>query len=393
MVILFKGTDKAKNYAPQALSLCAGLAATKYLKKTLVLQLTTKYPVEKYLIGKRVGEQSIDDNKYIFEDTGMDSLTRRAGVKTFTNSHFANAVVPAVSSENLFDILKVSKKVEADVEREIIQEPESVGAIIRSAERIYDNIFILCDGKSDKVVEAVLPYVNKTVTCISQGKKEGITAPGAASNYYLVTNYDYKSQFSARHMQKVYGAKKMYIMPYNVDFKDYYTNENMIQFILSNTEPEKSDYSYHLITEMSKLTRVLIGDEDDEDDEFRFNSKTFSRLAQEPKVLSGGNAKIEVTEKKFLRPSKTLVHVNVNEEFEEEPESDTLETLTPKQIKQLKAEKRKEEKRLKKEEAKRVKEEKKAEKAKIKEQKKLDKETEAETSTPMFGKALARKEA
>ena len=162
MVILFKGTDKAKNYAPQALSLCAGLAATKYLKKTLVLQLTTKYPVEKYLIGKRVGEQSIDDNKYFFEDTGMDSLTRRAGVKSFTNSHFANAVVPAVSSDNLFDILKVSKKVEADVEREVIQEPESVGAIIRSAERIYDNIFILCDGKADKVVKAVLPYVNKT---------------------------------------------------------------------------------------------------------------------------------------------------------------------------------------------------------------------------------------
>ena len=24
-------------------------------------------------------------------------------------------------------------------------------------------------------------------------------------------------------MQKLYGAKKMYIMPYNVDFKDYYT--------------------------------------------------------------------------------------------------------------------------------------------------------------------------
>ena len=277
MVILFKGTDKAKNYAPQALSLCAGLAATKYLKKTLVLQLTTKYPVEKYLIGKRVGEQSIDDNKYFFEDTGMDSLTRRAGVKSFTNSHFANAVVPAVSSDNLFDILKVSKKVEADVEREVIQEPESVGAIIRSAERIYDNIFILCDGKADKVVEAVLPYVNKTVTCIPQGKKEEITAPGAANNYFLITNYDYKSQFSARHMQKVYGAKKMYIMPYNVDFKDYYTNENMIQFILSNTEPEKSDYSYHLITEMSKLTKVLIGDEEDDDDTFRFNSKTFSR--------------------------------------------------------------------------------------------------------------------
>ena len=389
MVILFKGTDKAKNYAPQALSLCAGLAATKYLKKTLVLQLTTKYPVEKYLIGKRVGEQSIDDNKYFFEDTGMDSLTRRAGVKSFTNSHFANAVVPAVSSDN-FDILKVSKKVEADVEREVIHEPESVGAIIRSAERIYDNIFILCDGKADKVVKAVLPYVNKTVTCIPQGKKQEITAPGAASNYFLITNYDYKSQFSARHMQKLYGAKKMYIMPYNVDFKDYYTNENMIQFILSNTEPEKSDYSYHLITEMSKLTKVLIGDEEDDDDTFRFNSKTFSRVVQEPKKLSGGNAKIEVTEKKFLRPSKTLVHVSVNEEFEEEPESQTLD---PKQLKKLKAEKKKEEKRLKKEEAKKIREEKKAEKVRLKEQKKSGKDTKEETEAPMFERGLARKEA
>ena len=390
MVILFKGTDKAKNYAPQALSLCAGLAATKYLKKTLVLQLTTKYPVEKYLIGKRVGEQSIDDNKYFFVVTVMDSLTRRAGVKSFTNSHFAHAVVPAVSSDNLFDILKVSKKVEADVEREVIQEPESVGAIIRSAERIYDNIFILCDGKADKVVEAVLPYVNKTVTCIPQGKKEEITAPGAANNYFLITNYDYKSQFSARHMQKLYGAKKMYIMPYNVDFKDYYTNENMIQFILSNTEPEKSDYSYHLITEMSKLTKVLIGDEEDDDDTFRFNSKTFSRVVQEPKKLSGGNVKIEVTEKKFLRPSKTLVHVSVNEEFEEEPESQTLD---PKQLKKLKAEKKKEEKRLKKEEAKKIREEKKAEKARLKEQKKSGKDTKEETEAPMFERGLARKEA
>lgn len=390
MVILFKGTDKSKNYAPQAISLCAGLSATKYLKKTLILQLTTKYPVENYLIGKRVGEQSIDDNKYIFEDTGMDSLTRRAGVKTFTESHFANAVVPVVSSENLFDILKVSKKVEADVEREIVQDPECIGSIIRSAEKIYDNIFVLCDGKAGKVVEAVLPYVDKTVTCISQGKVEEISAPSTESSFLLVTNYDYKSQFSAHHMQKVYGAKKVYTMPYNVDFKDYYTNENMIQFILSNTDPEKSDYSYHLIEDMNKLTRVLINDEAEEEDEFKFDSKTFKRLIQQPKSLSGGNAKIEVTEKKFLRPSKTLVHVNVNKEFVEEPEE---EILDKKQLKKLRAQKKKEERRLKKEEAKRIKEEKKAEKARIKEQKKPGKEREDKTASPVFGSAPARKEA
>ncbi len=391
MVILFKGTDISKNYAPQALALCAGLAATKYLKKTLILQLTTKYPVEEFVIGKRVSEQTIDDRKYIFEDTGMDSLTRRAGVKTFTASHFANAVIPAVSSENLLDILKVSKKVESDVAREIIQEPESVGAIIKSATKIYDNIFVLCDGKQKSVVEAVLPYVDKTVTCISQGKKEEITAPFASGSYLLVTNYDYKSQYSVHHMQKLYGSKKVYIMPYNVDFKDYYTNENMIQYILSNTEPEKSDYSYHLITEMSKLTRALINDEETEEDEFRFSFKTFDRFISEPVLLSGRNAKIEVTDKKFLRPSKTYVHVNTKEEFTEEKES--LKALDKKKAKKEKSERRKEERRLKKEEAKKAKEARKSQKAKNKGSEKTDKGTKADTSHPVFGKNLARKEA
>jgi hypothetical protein len=389
MVIIFKGTDKSKNYSPQALLLCAGLSATKYLKKTLVLQLTTKYPVEKYLIGKRVSEQSIDDKKYIFEDTGMDSLTRRAGVKTFTNSHFANAVMPAVSSENLFDILKVSKKVDADVQREIVQEPESVGAIIKSAKKIYDNIFVLCDGKAPKVVEAVLPFVDKTVTCISQGKKEEITAPSSEKNVLLVTNYDYKSQYSAHHMAKLYGVKKVYIMPYNVDFKDYYTNENMIQYILSNTEPEKSDYSYHLITEMDKLVKVLTSEEEMDEEEFKFTGKNITRFVSETTPLSGANAKIEVTEKKFFRPSKTLVHVNTKEEFKEDPKDDEIETLDPKKLRKIKAEKKKEEKRLKKEEAKKAREAKKAEKAKLKAEK--SKETKAER--PSFGSGLARKEA
>jgi ATPase subunit of ABC transporter with duplicated ATPase domains len=143
---------------------------------------------------------------------------------------------------------------------------------------------------------------------------------------------------------------------------------------------------------MSKLTRVLIGDEEEDDDEFKFNSKSFIRLIQEPKTLTGGNAKIEVTEKKFLRPSKTLVHVSVDEEFAPEAEDETVE-LDPKQLKKLKAEKKKEEKRLKKEEAKKIREEKKAEKARLKEQKKSGKNTKEETEAPMFERGLARKEA
>lgn len=315
MVILFKGTDKSKNYAPQALALCAGLSATKFLKKTLILQITTKYPIEGYVIGKKIGDQAIQDTMNLFEDTGMDSLTRRAGVTAFNADHFANAVTPVVSSENLFDILEVSKKVEADVEREIIQDPTVIGTIIKSAKRIYDNIFILANGKSVKVIESILPYVDKTVTCVRQGLKEDVSAPAADKEYFLVTDYDYKSTYSERHMTKIYGNKKTFIMPYNVEFKDYYTDKNMLQYILHNTEPEKSDYSYHLISNMTKLTQVLIEDEYYENDDYRFTYRTFERSIQDPIELYGSNAYIETTKKSFLKPSKKLVHVSTTDDI------------------------------------------------------------------------------
>lgn len=336
MVIIFKGTDKSKNYAPQALALCAGLSATKYLKKTLIIQLTTKYPVEKYLIGRKIDDQSIDIGLNLFEDSGMDSLTRRAGVTTFNADHFANAVKPVVSSENLFDILEVSRKVESDVEREIIQDPTVIGAIIKSAKRIYDNIFILANGKSVQVIDAVLPYVDKTVTCVRQGIKEEVSAPSTDANFYLVTDYDYKSTYSPKQMMRIYGVKKIFIMPYNVEFKDYYTDKNMLQFILHNTEPEKSDYSYHIINEMSKLVHALIEDEELIEDAYKFTYRTFERIVNEPISLTGDNAYIE-REKRFLRKEKKLAHVSMDEEFASTQLDDEFEEVDPEYVPDKKA--------------------------------------------------------
>lgn len=310
MVILFKGTDKSQNLAPQALALCAGLSSTKYLKKTLVMQLTTKYPIENYLIGKKIHDQNIVQQQYTFEDTGMDSLTRRAGITSFNKSHFANAVIPAVSSENLLDILEISKKNENDVEREIINNPTTIGTIIKSAKKIYDNIFVLVDGKSAELIEKIIPYIDKSVTCVMQGKKEETTAPSSEDNYYLVTDYDYKSVYSASQMVTIYESKKLFTMPYNVDFKDAYTDENMLQYILHNINPEKSDYSYHLITEMSQMVYILTENEDVEKDEYKFTRRTFQRSIAKPIRLEEENVDVEITEKKFLKKSKTLVHVS-----------------------------------------------------------------------------------
>lgn len=319
MVILFKGTDKSKNLAPQAVALCAGLSATKYYKKTLIMQLTTKYPIENYMLGKKIKEQDLMQQQYIFEDTGLDSLTRRAGVTSFSKNHFANAVISSVNSENLLDILEVSKKTENDIEREIINNPTEIGTIIKSAKKIYDNIFVIANGKAPELVKTILSYIDKTVTCVGQGKKEEITAPSSEDSYYLVTNYDYKSMYSINQMMNLYDSKKLFTMPYNVEFKDAYTDDNLLQYILHNISPEKSDYSYHLIEQINKLVRTLVDDEDVENDEYRFTYRRVQRYIPEQISLTEKNVDIEITEKKFLKKSKTRVHVSEEHIEKKEP--------------------------------------------------------------------------
>ncbi len=324
MVILFKGTDKSKNFSPQAIALCAGLSATKFYKKTLVIQLTSKYPVEDYLIGKKKIDQNIDNRAYLFEDSGIDSLVRRVGVASFRQEHFANAVTSVVNSENLLDILDVSKKTEEDFVRELEASPTIVGAIIKAATKIYDNIFVLANGKNPELIKGVIPYMNKTVTCIPQSVKEGISAEATEEHCYLITNFDYKSAYGIRQMSKFYGSNKMFTMPYNVDFKDYYTNNNMLQYILHNISPNQEDYSYHLISEMTKLTEYLLELEEKEDNSLEFSIRTLKRVYDEEYEYYGDNVEISTQPGGLFKRPVTDVHINNNRRKKKETPLDNI---------------------------------------------------------------------
>lgn len=315
MVILFKGTKKSKNLSPQALALAAGLSATKFLKKTLIIQVTTKYPVEELVMGKRIANEAIKDAMHLFEDTGMDSLTRRVGVTSFTKDHFSNAIIPSVKSENLLDILSVSKKSEADIKREIINNPAIIGSVIKFADNIYDNIFVLANGKDEDVISAISPFVDKTVSCVSQGLKEEIIA--SKDDYFLVTDFDYRSTFSSYYMKKLYG-KRTFFMPYNVEFKEAYLDKNMIQYILHNHTLEKSDYSYHLIDEMTKLTKALILEDEAEEEDLRFTIKTVERFTSKPNMVSGKDVEISLTEKKAFKKPKKMISLKDTPSFKKE---------------------------------------------------------------------------
>lgn len=313
MVILFKGTDVSDNYAPEALAMCAGLSATKFLKKTLVIQLTSKRPVQQLLIGKRLKDQRINGQMYLFEDTGLDSLTRRAEITSLNVTHFDNACIPCLSSENLFDILEESKKIDSDVIREFTENPNLFSIIIKAAKNIYDNIFVLVDANATEMIDALLPFIDKTVTCIPQGNKEEITAKSTEKHCFLVTDFDYKSTYSVRTMIKTYFAKKMYIMSYNVELKDSSRNQDMINFVLHNSNPDKSNYNYRVISDLTKFVEQLLEYEEKEEKEYLCDYNRFTRRFNTAVILDGSRCEIEETPKKLFNKSKKNVHMTDNE--------------------------------------------------------------------------------
>lgn len=259
MVTLFKGTKVSKNNAPQAMALCAGIAAVIDFNKTLIVQLTTKCPVEEYILGKRQKENEINDNRRHFVDNGIDNLMRHAGLTQMTDRHFRNAVLPAVDSDNLFDILPISQKPEAEAVENFIEEFDKLSCVIADAKKIYANIFILADDKDHELIKKVLPLIDNVVTCIGQGAVEEreIDLDGK-EEFLLVNEYDYKSTYSDKSIAKAYGVKKVYVMAYNVEFKDAYTDRDLIRYIIHNgSDADKSNASFRIMKDMIAFTRIV----------------------------------------------------------------------------------------------------------------------------------------
>ena len=267
MVIVFRGTQRGKNNAPQALAICAGISATVYKQKTLVVQLTPTCPIEEYLIGKQLSAIEITAERYSFEDSGIDSLFRRKNISKFEKNHFDNAIVPLVTAERLFDVMKVSKKPSADFERDIEMNEDLVKKIILNAKSFYENIFVYVSGKSELQTKLAGTFADKTVCCLQQGKVEKILEKEQVTNY-LLTNFNDQSVFSKKVIAKNYGinANKLHVMPYNVVFHDYYTAGNALQFILHNNKCNPDDFNYSLMNSMNNFFDILFERKEEEEE-------------------------------------------------------------------------------------------------------------------------------
>jgi len=229
MIVTFRGTIKSKNNAPAYLSASAVSSANNFSMKTVVLQFMNAYPVEQLLTGQKRETQGV------FMATGMDELFRRAITQGLDKDKFKLALTPMFEQEGMLDIAAVHTN--EDLYNTIIKNQQAIAVIIDIAQEIYDNVFILLDGKDKEQIEmldnALKNKNHMTIICIPQGNEQSIICDADENITYVVSEYDRRSSFSVSYFKKIY--KKVIPIPYNVSFKDACMKERALTYCMNNS--------------------------------------------------------------------------------------------------------------------------------------------------------------
>lgn len=314
MIITFYGTERSKNNAPQILAACAFETAFKMARKTLVLQFYSKYPIEDILIGKNQVSERVDVIEN--DETGVETLLRKSQTRGLNEEHFFTYTKPIFSgagSKNAFDVAPVPKL--ADFKREIASRKEDVQNLLEVASNVYDNIFILADGKDEKVIKMLTELSDKQVVCVPQGNTQNVFC-ASANTIYVVTDFDTRSVYNVKRLKKQYDAKLLYAVPYNVNFKDAYLSNNVLKFLYENNSLEDQQNGF-FITSIRKLTSAIVGEQiEGESGQTRFDLKNIPKIVSfEEKIdIKANDVSIETKKKHFWSKKKTVVTVKKDSE-------------------------------------------------------------------------------
>jgi len=266
MIVTFRGTLTAKNNSPQYMAACAVCSASVHSMKTLVLQFYNEYPIEKLLIGKRKNFMSESHGSYMA--TGMDELFRRVSTQGISKDNFIMSVTPIFEQERILDIATVSHN--PDLYDAVINEPAHINTLLEIAQDIYDNIFILLNGKDEKQLDVFDTLLQDRehfdIICIPQGNEQEISASNKQFVKYCISEYDRRSVFSMKYFKSKYASKEIYAIPYNITFKDACMSNDALIFCLNNSRIninaedilELEDTNANFISAIRDLTENII---------------------------------------------------------------------------------------------------------------------------------------
>lgn len=255
MVVLVRGTSESSNYADRILAAMASTAMQRYAKHVVVLQATSRHPVDQILFGKRLSTNHISTSEYSFEDSGMDALLRKIEMGHMDGITFSDYCIQIARSQNGFDVAPPSKR--PDFAEYLVKNQNLFRELVKNALAIYDMVFILADCRDKELIPILEEIATQEVVCVPQGPKQEFRARPDA--FIAVKNYDSNSAFNSKVMSKDYGVKAVFPFPYNIGFKDACLNQYAISYMNSNVSPESTDTNYFFVECVSQLVGNVLG--------------------------------------------------------------------------------------------------------------------------------------
>lgn len=345
MIIMFQGTHNSHNHAVETAAIMAVLSASKFNRKTLLIQMTDTHTsvAEEFLVGKKKAESLIQMEVLRLEDKGIDALVRRTKTAKLVKDHFDSISEPLLKDENMLDSVSVTKKEDFELNLSI----KDVSKIIKESKSVYDNIFLILNGKNTAIMQEILELADVCVTCFAQiPTKEEFNAiplstyqeeqPGRIKKSQrmlkVVTNYDPGSIYNAMFMKKKLGEKKIYLIPFNSGYRDACLSGTLLTFMLQNINDNPEDSNYLFIKHLNELMKGIMDKEkwDEESPEViplisptENNGEALSVIRDNDFIITETTKKkglfgksIKTMQINFIEESEKYVDADVNEDFE-----------------------------------------------------------------------------
>lgn len=201
-------------------------------------------------------------NEDIFQDTGIDSLSRSIKAAPLDKETINNASYTLLPKLNLLPGTTKNNRdfFESDIDKVIIN-------IIASVEKFYELVFVDTNSGQNSISQKALRTSDLIIVNLSQNKK---VIDDFFNDYnfdpkkvfYIIGNYDRRSKNNLRNIRHQYrkhiNSNNSAVIPYNTEFMDALSDGNLIDFMKKNINANKDSKNGYFMENVSLAAEKIL---------------------------------------------------------------------------------------------------------------------------------------
>ena len=197
----------------------------------------------------------------MFEDIGLDSLTRNIKISELTEDIINNASL-SLYNERIHILPGTMKENKNLFESDLLP---AFPAIVNKINKFYDFVFINLAAGPDIISKKIIGEADLIVIILAQNINIDTCFSGyhfpREKTLYLIGKYNGSSRYNLKNLVRSYPElkNKTAVIPYNIGFSDAMTDGRVTQFMVKNLVNCKGDNNLYFFKEVNKAVELLVG--------------------------------------------------------------------------------------------------------------------------------------